>query len=317
MSERLPVEYVLPLRWSDDAGLEELSRYLRTLAAWVDVTVVDGSDSTRFDVHHREWPFVRHIPPGGPGANGKARGAVTGIRESRHERMVIADDDVRYDRPVLERLTRLLDDADFVRPQNIFRPAPWHARWDTGRTLLNRALGGDFSGTVALRRSAMRGRGYDTDVLFENLELERTVRARGGRVLVARDVYVTRRPPEVGKFLEQRVRQAYDDFAQPVRLVRELLILPVAVVAARRGGLRALLAGAAAVIALAEAGRRRDGGSRVFPATAALWAPLWVAERGVTVWMALLQRARGGVTYRDGRLRRAATSMRRLRRENR
>jgi hypothetical protein len=170
---------------------------------------------------------------------------------------------------------------------------------------------------VALRRSAMRGRGYDTDVLFENLELERTVRARGGRVLVARDVYVTRRPPEVEKFLEQRVRQAYDDFAQPVRLVRELLILPVAVVAARRGGLRALLAGAAAVIALAEAGRRRDGGSRVFPATAALWAPLWLAERGVTVWMALLQRGRGGVTYRDGRLRRAATSMRRLRRENR
>jgi hypothetical protein len=317
VSERLAVEYVLPLRWTDDAELDELSAYLRALAEWTDVTVVDGSEQPLFDEHRRAWPFVRHIPPQGDGANGKARGAVTGIRESRHERIVIADDDVRYDRPTLDGLVRLLDDADFVRPQNVFAPAPWHARWDTGRTLLNRALGGDFSGTVALRRSAMQGKGYDTDVLFENLELERTVQARGGHVLIARDVYVTRLPPRVDTFFEQRVRQAYDDFAQPVRLVRELLILPLAIVAVRRAGPRALLAGTLAVIASAEAGRRRDGGGRVFPATAALWAPVWVAERGLTVWMALLQRMRGGVTYRDGRLRRAATSMRRLRPENR
>ncbi|MCP2636239.1 glycosyltransferase family 2 protein [Microbacterium sp. HD4P20] len=317
MPERLAVEYVLPLRWSDDAGLDELSRYLRELADWLDVTVVDGSDAPHFSVQGRTWSFARHIRPDGEGINGKARGAVTGIRESRHERIVIADDDVRYDRPALERLISLLDVVDFVRPQNVFDPTPWHARWDTGRTLLNRALGGDFSGTVALRRSAMQGRGYDTNVLFENLELERTVQARGGSVLVARDLYVMRRPPDVRRFLEQRVRQAYDDFAQPMRLMRELLILPIVVFAARHGGYRALLAGMLAVIALAELGRRRDGGARVFPASAALWAPAWVAERGITVWIALVHRLRGGVIYRDGRLRRAATPMRRLREENR
>lgn len=317
MVQRLRVEYVLPLRWSDDGGLEELSEYLRVLAGWVEVTVVDGSDGPRFDAHGRAWPFVRHMPPGVPGANGKARGALTGIRSSRHERIVIADDDVRYDRATLESLVALLDDVSFVRPQNVFDPAPWHARWDTGRTLVNRALGGDFSGTVALRRSAMRGRGYDTDVLFENLELERTIQARGGRVLVARHIYVTRRPPEARRFVEQRVRQAYDDFAQPMRLVRELLILPLTVFAAIRGGGRAVLAGTLAVIALAEVGRRRAGGARVFPASAALWAPAWAAERAVTVWLALMVRLRGGVTYRGTRLWRAATPVRRLREENR
>lgn len=308
------LEYVLPLRWEGDEGLAELTAYLRRLSEWVDVTVVDGSPPEVFAAHERSWSFVRHVAPARPGANGKARGAMTGIDLSRHDRIVIADDDVRYEWAELQRLGSLLESADFVRPQNVFRPLPWHARWDTGRSLLNRALGGDFSGTVALRRSALRGRAYDTDVLFENLELERTVRARGGRVVVPQDLFVARRPPTVRRFFEQRVRQAYDDFAQPGRLMRELLVLPVAVLAVvgRRWG--AVAAGLVGIIALAAVGRRRAGGAAAFGPTATLWAPLWVAERAVTVWIAVALRLRGGVRYRDARLSRAANSLRRLRR---
>ncbi|WP_109211107.1 MULTISPECIES: glycosyltransferase family 2 protein [Microbacterium] len=308
------LEYVLPLRWEGDEGLAELTAYLRRLSQWVDVTVVDGSPPARFAAHERMWGFVRHVAPARPGANGKARGAMTGIDLSRHDRVVIADDDVRYERAELLRVAALLEGAEFVRPQNVFRPLPWHARWDTGRSLVNRALGGDFSGTVALRRSALRGQGYDTDVLFENLELERTVQAHGGRVVVARDLHVERRPPTVRRFFEQRVRQAYDDFAQPGRLVRELAALPLFVMAARSGRWRAVVAGAVAIVALAEFGRRRAGGAAVFGPTAALWAPLWLAERAVTVWIAVALRLRGGVRYRDARLARAANPLRRLKR---
>ena len=38
---RPDAEYVLPLRWRDDDGLEELTRYLRRLALVLDVTVVE------------------------------------------------------------------------------------------------------------------------------------------------------------------------------------------------------------------------------------------------------------------------------------
>jgi hypothetical protein len=41
--ERLKAEYVLPLRWDDDTGLDESTRYLRRLSAWLDVTVEGGS----------------------------------------------------------------------------------------------------------------------------------------------------------------------------------------------------------------------------------------------------------------------------------
>ena len=68
-------------------------------------------------------------------------------------RVVIADDDVRYDRAALEHAARLLDHSEVVRPQNVFTEWPWHAIWDTGRTLLARVSGGEahsaLSGGIA------------------------------------------------------------------------------------------------------------------------------------------------------------------------
>ena len=122
-----------------------------------------------------------------------------------------------------------------------------------------------------------------------------------------------RRPPTVRHFRGQRVRQAYDSFAQPGRLAVELALLPAAALALARGRPGApLAAGALATVALAELGRRRAGGTAVFPRDAALWAPLWLVERAVCAWLAVAARLRGGVPYRDRRLPLAAHSPRQL-----
>jgi hypothetical protein len=305
---RAAAEYVLPLRWQDDTDLDDLTEYLRSLADLVDVTVVDGSPADLFARHSREWsPYARVVRPGDwPGRNGKVRGVMTGLTLARHDAVVIADDDVRYDRDALVEGLRRLEHADLVAPQNVFTQWPWHARWDTGRQLLNRALGSDYPGTLIVRRGIVLPGGYDGDVLFENLELIRTVGARGGVVERADDLYVGRRPPTTAHFLSQRIRQAYDDFAQPSRLVVEASLLPLLVALRHRPralGLVTLLA-----TGLAEVGRRRGAGGKVFPLTAALWAPLWLLERAVCVWLAIAQRAAGGVRYGDGRIRRAASA---------
>ena len=311
-------EYVLPLRWDDDEELAELTAYLRQLCGWIPVTVVDGSPPEPFAAHAQAWDrLVRHLPPEPrPGANGKVAGVVTGVRAARSERVVVADDDVRYDRRALERVLTLLDEADVVRPQNVFSPMPWHARWDTGRTLLNRAVAADYPGTFGLRRSTFLAMGgYDGDVLFENLEMVRTVRAAGGTERRANDVFVVRRPPTAAHFRSQRVRQAYDDLAQPWRLAGDLAVWPLVLSALVRRRLRRLALAAAGVMALAEVGRRRDRGRTAFPMTAALWAPVWVLERGLCAWIALGSRIlRGGVSYGGGRLRTAAHSRWQLRR---
>jgi hypothetical protein len=323
----LAVEYVLPLKWAAGTDPAELTAYLRALGAHLDVTVVDGSEPAVWAVHHRLWSeTVRHVRPDPwPGRNGKVAGVVTGVRQARHELVVIADDDVRWRRPELEHVVALLAGADLVRPQNVFDPLPWHARWDTARSLLNRAFGADYPGTYGLRRSTFCAMGgYDGDVLFENLEMSRTLRAAGGAEVSAPSLFVRRLPPPTRHFWSQRTRQAYDDFAQPVRLVVEALLLPLTLgllgslaaraPARRRWARTGLVVELVLPVLLAEVGRRRDGGRTAFRRDAALWAPLWVLERAVCVWLAVGWRLTGGVPYAGRRLVTAAHSTATLRR---
>src|SRR3954447_8761811 len=297
--------YLLPLRWSDDRDLPELTEYLAGLPEWADVIVVDGSPEPLFERHADVWGSLgRHIRPD-PALEtpmGKVGGVLTGVREAATEAIVIADDDVRYDGPSLTRAVSLLGLADCVRPQNHFDPLPWHARWDTARTLLNRSFGRDFPGTLAVRRSSLLAAGgYDGDVIFENLELMRTIRASGGTLVSPLDLYVARRPPSTEHFLSQRVRQAYDDFAIPQRMAVWLALPPALALAASRRRWDAVGAVAAGTVALAERGRRRAGGADHFPASSSLLAPLWVLERAACSWLAVRDwLVRGGVPYADG-----------------
>jgi hypothetical protein len=318
--------YVLPLRWSEPGPIAELAAYLSSLAGEVEeVLVVDGSPPPLFEAHAAALGGVgRHLAPHPEldFAMGKVNGVVTGVRECSCERIVLADDDVRYDPGALRRTIALLGGADLVRPQNYFDELPWHARWDTARSLLNRVFTGDptfpvgdFPGTLAVRRSAFEASGaYDGDALFENLELMRTIVAAGGTVLTPLDLYVARRPPSTAHFSSQRVRQAYDDFAIPARIGAFLAVVPLAAELLRRGQRRRLAKAALATVAIAEVGRRRAGGAERFPATASLLAPAWIGERSICSWLALGAKLRGGVRYGTGRLRHSATSMRQLRR---
>lgn len=303
---RLAASYVLPIAAASSQA-RNLGGYLARLARYVDeVIVVDGSPPAIFREHGAAWGGkVRHIAPQLRTANGKVGGVVTGVREAQHERVIVADDDVRYRRAELARLVALLETFAVVRPQNFFHPLPWHARWDTGRILLNRAVGGDWPGTLGVRRSfLLAAGGYRGDILFENLEMVRTICAAGGQEHVALELLVARRPPDARHFLSQRVRQAYDEWARPGRFVVQLALLPLLIA----GGAGAALGIAGGAIVAAEIGRRRAGGRRSFPASSALWAPLWVAERAATAWAAFGTRLLlGGVRYRSGRLKYAAT----------
>jgi hypothetical protein len=312
--------YVLPIRRTALVKDDELPAYLDALVKLVPVVVADGSPPEVFAHHAATWPAaVVHVPVDEDrrgDLNGKVAGVVTGLRRVRTAKAVIADDDVRYDAFALRRLAMLLDGADVVRPQNVFNPAPWHAVLDTGRMLIARATGGDWPGTLGLRMDVYaRTGGYDGSVLFENLELVRTLRAAGARELVAFDLFVARRPPAARHFLGQRVRQAYDEFARPGRLAAQLAVAPLLALGTARFGVRAAAAFAAGAIALAEAGRLRGGARRVFPVRTAVLAPLWVLERAVTSWCAVgLRLTRGGVRYSHGTLRVAANPERVLRR---
>jgi hypothetical protein len=313
----LELTYVLPLKWDEQRDAKEIADYLRQLSDELELIVVDGSSVDVFEAHASSWQGMgMHIPPDPDVSflNGKVDGVFTGVRRASFESIVIADDDVRYDLGGLRRVAELLEDYDLVRPQNYFDPMPWHARWDSSRSLLNRAFGADFPGTLGFRRSFFKAmRGYDGDVMFENLELIRTVAAAGGREVIPLDLFVARVPPDSAGFWHQRVRQAYDDLAMPLRLIIFLSMIPLTALATVRGRKSWILVPTLGSIVVAEIGRRRAQGTAVFPASASAFAPLWFWERALCSWLALGSRwVRGGVSYRNGTIRMAATPMRRL-----
>lgn len=311
-----PATYLLPIRASEPPDAE-LTGYLRWISRRCRLIVVDGSEAAVFASAHAAWSsFALHIAPRPERScsNGKVHGVLTGLDHVSTAALIIADDDVRYDDAALDAVVAELDRADVVVPQNYFSPMPWHARWDTARSLIARATGGDFPGTLGVRVEVLRSTaGYDGDVLFENLELIRTVEAAGGRCRRRSDILVARRPPTTRHFIGQRVRQAYDEFARPARLAIALSALPLVVLVGTGRRVRAVVLGAVGVTLVAESGRRRSGGAAVFPATSALFAPLWVSERAVCAWIALALRLAGGVRYSGGRLRTAANGRSTLR----
>ncbi len=303
--------YVLPLRQvgADVAMLRTIADDVRRLTRLgCEVIVVDGSPADDFARHARALASLcLHIPPDPAHRclNGKVHGVRTGIARASHEFVIVADDDVVYEAADVGRVCALLAEHDLVVPQNAFRPMPWWACIETGRILVNRAVrdAGDYPGTQAVRRSAFERIGaYDGDTLFENEEMRRHFVRRGARVAHARDLIIARRPPTLAKWREQRVRQAYEDFGVPLKTLAFGALLPVALVAALLGGVAWLVAYLVAVaggtIAVAALGRRGAAARLAFPARAVLLAPLWVAERSVSVHRAVAARlVRGGCAY--------------------
>ena len=311
--------YVLPLSTNRPSTDPDFVGYLAQISAQAELLVVDGSPPDVFAEHERCWGrFGSHVIPKGQTATGKVANVLTGLHLATNEWVVVADDDVRFGPEIFDLLAHL-DEADVVRPQNFFDPLPWHAVWDSGRSLLNRVSGGDWPGTFAIRRSSLLAAGgYCGDVMFENFELVKTIEAAGGRHLLAANVFVRRLPPSTNHFLSQRVRQAYDELARPTRFIPFLAVVPAigTLVATRRWAMlgRASVVTIGLVVAIAETGRRRDGARAWFPARCSLASPLWVAERSVCVWAAVFAWARGGVVYRGSRIRRAALRPRERRR---
>jgi hypothetical protein len=304
--------YLLPIRRTqiDDAEILGFCEYFETLVrAGCEILVVDGSPAAVFAAHKDAWgDIARHVQvdPQYRYLNGKVNGIHTGVALAAHERIVIADDDIRYTAENIALMCKLLDEHELVRPQNFLSPLPWWGRMEAARMLVNRGVlrTGDYPGTCGIRRSAMFRVGhFDGDVLFDNEEIVRHFIVQGAVVCHARNFFILKRPPTFKKWCEQRPRQAYEDFVMRAKTAAFMAVLPLAlmacVLAGSAGFLSFTLLVAAISILLAARGRRGQARS-VFPSWVTFYAPLWVFERALSVYWALYWRLRyGGYPFGD------------------
>ena len=239
---------------------------------------------------------VRHVAPAPDLVTpmGKVGGVLTGLRLASHERVIIADDDVRYDDESLRARRR----ARSTTPTSCDR-----------RTTSSRCRG-TRAGTrphAAQSRDRRRLAGHARRASLRcSSAPAATTAARCSRI----SSWCARwSPPADARRAARRVRGATSRRRRAISgrsasgrpttrsrgrgaLAVQLALLPGAIALGARVRLaRASCSPRRSSSALAEAGRRRAGGARVFPVRASLLAPAWVAERAVCSWLARRRRA--------------------------
>ena len=305
--------YLLPIRraafMSEEA--QQLAIYFDALnAADCEVIVVDGSPAEVFAQNGELWASrARHLQVDRRFGymNDKVNGIHTGVEVASNEKIILADDDIRYTAANVEEMARLLEDYEMVRPQNFLSPLPWWARMESARMLINRATLriGDYPGTCAFRRSTMLRVGhYDGDVLFDNEEIVRHFARAGATINYAIDFFVQKRPPTLRKWKEQRPRQAYEDFGLRAKTALFLslpaLLLLSAIAAGWAGLITCILLISVFGIALACAGGARGLASEFIPPWTCFYAPLWIFERSFSTYWAVYWHLRhGGYPFGD------------------
>lgn len=304
--------YLLTIRRAlfDTEEAENFKTYFRLIAdAGCEVLVIDGSPPDVFAEHAQIWRGVcRHAPVDSQYKylNGKVNGIHTGVALAEHNRVILADDDIRYTPENVRRMADLLEKFDMVRPQNYFRPLPFWAKTEAARMLINRAFisEGDYSGTLGVTRNAMLRFGhYDGDVLFDNEEIVCHFRFKNAKIKYARDFFILKLPPTFEKWIEQRPRQAYEDFVMHVKTVFFLALPFDFVLTWLIGGWKMSLI-YVLIIALgsifAAARGLGDGALRYFPPLIIFCAPLWIVERSFsTYWAFYWYFTRGGYPFGD------------------
>jgi hypothetical protein len=299
--------FIVPIRRVkvDPLEVKQLADYFKLLRlAGCEVLIVDGSPEPVFDEHKKSWTrFSRHVAPDPKYTylNGKVNGVHTGVDLASCERIILTDDDVRYNASDVKRMCGLLDMFEMVRPQNFIAPQPWWALLENARILMNRGVlrAGDYPGTCGFRRSTMRRVGpYDGDVLFDNEEIVRHFALNCVDINYALDFFILKRPPTFTKWVEQRPRQAYEDFVMRAKTAAFLSVLPITLglrfVVNIRDAIFLLALLSLVSVMLSSHGILRDAAYRFFPVSSPLFAPLWILERSLSVYWAMYWWARYG-----------------------
>jgi len=303
MRQNQPVErrcsYVVPIeqRTASIPEAQSLSAYLSTLnVAHCDVVILDSSPSEVYDQLHRVFRWVaRHVAV--PAGADPVRCAV---ELAGCEKVIVAQPEVRYAPADLEQMCDLLEHHEVVEPQDYFDPLPWWGGIDAGRMLVHRGIEPypDHGGTFGFRRGAISGlRGLDSGEPAGD-DAVRRLAANGADVLSASEMFIKRRPPILADWLRQRPRQAGDDFSMPIKSAFFFALIPMTVLLTLMGGPRVATGyvGAVAFASMVLAVRGRVGATPFFPLRTCLYAPLWVLERSVSVYWALLRKVRSATS---------------------
>jgi hypothetical protein len=280
-----------------EAELRHLAAYLSDIAVSnLEVIVVDGSAQAEQNRHILRW-VGRHVIA----SAGNLDAVRAAIDLCSCDKVIVADARVRYSQDALDGLTALLEVHEVVEPQDYFDPLPWWGGIEAGRMLVQRSISPlpDHGSTFGFRKCAVRGlRSIDNSAPAQ--DSVRRLALQGAEVFTAMRLFVRRIPPAFSDWVRDLPRRAAQEFAMPARAALLLMVVPAMIAIAVTGGARVagVFAGAIAFMSIALAVRGRIGAGRFFPWRACFFAPLWILQRSVSIYFALLWRMSGAAEPR-------------------
>jgi hypothetical protein len=245
------------------------------------------------------------------GANDKVNSIFAAMEHVTSEEVLLLDDDFRPSVDSIRRFRAALRNYSCIKSMVTYiDPSFSDLINGCGIFILNLVHSErQFCGHLGFKLRDIREVGMpNPHGLFDELAFERQFKRAGKTIGFEPQIFLELVTHGTGKFLEQRVRYAYENMAYPFRFGLFLSVLPIIVLAMVLSNfytaLFFVLALTLIVLVITLIGQLSFGADK-FPRYTWLFGPVWFWFYPFTTWVALVCYIRGGIWFGGRQVRRA------------
>lgn len=245
------------------------------------------------------------------GDNDKSNGIYSAIKFIKYENILIIDDHYRVELSELKIINNYFKEYDVFKVMPKFIKNNIMASIDLCGMFIVNILDKrkQYCGHIALKRNLFTKYGFPCrDSLFDEFAFENHFRKFNCKIGFPENVFLSSvYDITFLKFLEQRVRYSYENFAFPLRFILLLSILPISaflfIISPIYMFLFIIMLNWFLVI-FSYMGQKKYYTSQGYPYIS-FFAPLWFIHYPITTWIAIILFLRGGVKFGGKRIKKA------------
>lgn len=316
---RQSISIIIPVKSSDQNTVAQLCRYLYSLdnelaekSIKYEIIVADECSSDLVEQFEQLSKSAKHmihiVPQDRSGKNDKLNGVYAAIEYTKNDYYLIIDDHYRI------TATEIIDIIPCFKEYDLFKVVPIFENYSIDvmidlagfffRCITDKTK--QFAGHIAMKSSLYKEYGFpNRDGLYDEYIVEKYYADKGAHIGFPRNKFLSATQKiSVNKFLEQRVRYAYENIAFPLRFSIHLCLLPVFILLMSKAVECAIILFGLycfCIMLISFWGQFKFGKKHIPPIF--LFAPVWHLTYWITSWIALFLFCTKGVSFGENRIR--------------
>ncbi|MCC9022353.1 glycosyltransferase [Bacillus nakamurai] len=283
----------------------------------VEIIIANGSSKNNYifaNEHLKHLKNVIHFIPHRSirtGDNDKLNGIYSALMYTKYENILLVDDHYRVSSETLAEILKYYEKYDCFKFMPKLHRYPHSALIDTCGMFIVNVLDSrkQYCGHLAFKKRLYSEWGFiNRDSLFDEFAMEKHLRKKGSSVGFIKDIALeAKQEIPLSKFLEQRVRYAYENFATPFRFTFFATILPLLILLSLIDMNYSLTLASfltSSIIVISIVGQFIYG-RHITPWYTSLYSPIWFWFYPFTTWIAIYKYLTGGIMFGGNNIRRA------------